>query len=668
LLAGGSGTGPTLGGALSGGASTVGGASSGPLGTGGTSTPQEMTVTLAVSPGQDAQLQIPQGISVAVPGHALGEAATLVVSRSAIPPQTPPNVGQLEGAYQVELFGAKSHELLAPATLTFHVDPARLRKDVTAPEAAWVLYWDEQQNVLLEAPSTVDATAGTVTVQTNHFSNWWLYLLGPGDVSGTSPHFTYRFPAAINVAAWGTTDPFAVMAKARSRLESFFEAYVAAGFTPPSAKTTVQLRETYEAGYDPLMGDITISSYNYTSDASMLEHELAHELFHAFQGARLNLFSLNTRRWFVEAAADYAADAIASHSGRMGQDIDGLWSSQALGLVNGNHEYATSHFIAWLVTQRGIAFKKLQDAVFDTLLITDAGESAFATAAGGASGFARTLVDYIVWLETDATSPLASKPFEAMPLSDLHSEDVALDFASNTAPLVKAYSADTSWREPLDLIWEEPPAGVEYAVRFMPGGSRLLAIEPSSTYIPMTSGDGFLFVLAGNGKVDDSVKLLVEPTANSVFFSTDTLSGTVTDAALSIACTYEFFATGFYTRPYGTELVEATVTPCESSQALSCHAVTLTVRETVPDRRIRWTPSIDLHPTCSSGAYAGVKWQRDGAAYTNGDAFEVPASGATSVEQASLLLRGYDAASNPTDKQVLVAELQMRVVPAQPRL
>ena len=198
--------------------------------------------------------------AVTVPG-------TLSVERWDFPPSGGTNVGIGASSYLIGLNdGLGGQALSKPATITFHFDPVQLRKDVAASEAVWVVYWDGAKRRQVEEPCTVDATNGTVTVSTNHFSQWWLYLLGPGDAYATSPHFTFRFPAAINISAWGTNDPFEVMARVRSKLEAFHDAYVAAGFGAPSWKVPVYLSESDEAGYGPLTGNVNLTSRIYSSD------------------------------------------------------------------------------------------------------------------------------------------------------------------------------------------------------------------------------------------------------------------------------------------------------------------------------------------------------------------------------------------------------------------
>jgi len=364
-----------------------------------------------------------------------------------------------------------------------------------------------------------------VSVQVRHFSQWYLYVLGPGDVHATSAHFTFRFPAAINVSAWGTTDPFQVMARVRAKLEAFHDAYVTAGFAAPTHKVPVRLKEVLESAYDPLSGDITVSSFNYGAGDARLEHELAHELFHAFQGAQLNLFSLDARRWFVEAAADYAADALASHSGLMGSKIQPTWSWLPLGLLDDNHEYATSHLLAWLAA-RGKGLKDLQDAVFGALLTTDTGEAAFAKAAAGAGGFARTFVEYIVWLETDARSPLAAQPVAGLSITDSFSADsIRLDLLSSTTPEPRAYTAAWSPGTERELVWDTPPAGVELEVRVLRGGARGSAETPLGRYATLAAGDAILFVLAGEAAATGGFTVRLDPVQNATFFSVPRVSG-----------------------------------------------------------------------------------------------------------------------------------------------
>ena len=624
---------------------------------------------IAVVAGQPARVELAGGIVVSVPGEAITASGSLSVQRLSFSPAVPVTVGELVAGFAIELPGQPaSAPLKAPATITFTLDPARLRADVPAAEAAWVVSWDGRSNDLVEEPAVVDAVAGTVTVHPMHFSSWWLYVFGPGDVYGTSPHFTFRFPAAINVNAWGTTDPFQVMARVRSKLEAYHDAYVAAGFAAPANKIPVRLMEALEAGYDPLNGDIVVSSFNYTSDATMLEHELAHELFHAFQAAQLNLFSLDARRWFVEATADYAADALAAHSGRMGKDIDATWSWYPLGLVDGKHEYATSHFIAWLVA-RGKSFATLHKAVFDAWLTTDAGESAFATAAAGPGGFAATFRDYILWLETSPQSPLASKPFSGFSVSDLFSTTLPLDALSSTTPKLAAFTAAWTAGEEHDLLWEAPPAGVDLNVRVLRGGSRASVEEPTTTYTTLKPGDAMLFLASGEAPSEKPILIQVEPAPKYVQFSIAERSGNIPSSDARGLCSCKYNVVGSYTLPYGTEQIAMTTTsPCAVSASGAsppvCFAVELVVRQSIPGRIITWWPSLSGGGSCSFPGLClseGMLTVRDGQPYTNASPFRIPASGgATSIWSVARCTETTDTGEKLSHEDVL-AELQIRV-------
>jgi hypothetical protein len=615
--------GSTLGGATSlGGMATSLGGMATSLGSGGA----VANPTVKVVPDQPAMVQLPNQIEVSVPAGAVTVPGTLSVERWDFPPSGGTNVGIGASSYIIGLNdGLGGQALSKPATITFHFDPAQLRKDVAASEAVWVVYWDSAKRRLVEEPCTVDATNGTVTVSTNHFSQWWLYLLGPGDAYGTSPHFTFRFPAAINISAWGTNDPFEVMARVRSKLEAFHDAYVAAGFGAPSWKVPVYLSESDEAGYGPLTGNVCLTSRIYSSDMNVFEHELAHELFHAFQGAKLNVFSLDQRRWFVEAAADYAADALATHSGLMGKDIAATWATLPIDTIDGKHEYATSHFLRWLVAQ-GKMVAALQDAVFGAW-VTDQGKSAFAAAATLKGSFAQTFVEYLVWLETAADSPLAKTPLGGQVIAPGFSLDQQLDLPIHFRPAVLAYQANLPPEQQRLLSWTLPN-GVVSAVRILRGGLRGNPEIPTESSTMFSNGDLVLLIVNVDQAQLVTLHVELEPDPAPFYLGpTDIVSALLpnTDSTAS----YVAYETIYV--PWPVEVLSVNSTTCKQSLSgrspLMCWAWVIRARSRLPGKSLNCRLRLGGGAAPGNGSTTGTPWEvtQLPQVSSTGTAFSLPA-------------------------------------------
>ncbi|MFH0778020.1 MAG: PKD domain-containing protein, partial [Candidatus Eisenbacteria bacterium] len=124
-----------------------------------------------------------------------------------------------------------------------------------------------------------------------------------------------------------------------------------------------------ESQYDWLTGTIYLA-HDYESE-DQLKHECAHELFHAVQNDYMMTPRMGSRRWWMDATADYAAEKIA-WGGRihtMGKGIDFKYIEAALTYAGASgpidwadHEYQTAHLIDYLV-RRGVNFKEMFDAV-----------------------------------------------------------------------------------------------------------------------------------------------------------------------------------------------------------------------------------------------------------------------------------------------------------------
>ncbi len=319
------------------------------------------------------QIETDEGrITLAAPAGAFAEPTTVRVRAATAQPPID-KVGKVIRAYDVET----SAEMKQTATLTFSYADATLAPDVAAEDQLKVAFYHPEMRSWVQAHlKSVDTTSRTVTVETDHFSVWTLWgILGEYKVDNTSPRFRIHWDPNINASGMGARNVEQYKDKTREVLEKSYTAYTTAGFTAPVGKIDVYVVDAEESAYNPLTGNVIISSKSYDDNATI--HEIAHELFHLFQNRQINLKSMDWRRWFVEGAADYAADKVAMSTGMMGATVKPDHFQVYLTTVDGKHEYALAHLIHYLVG-RGVDFKELQDAVFKDWQFTDRSESAFA--------------------------------------------------------------------------------------------------------------------------------------------------------------------------------------------------------------------------------------------------------------------------------------------------
>ncbi|MDP2815720.1 MAG: hypothetical protein Q8O19_03470, partial [Rectinemataceae bacterium] len=134
---------------------------------------------------------------------------------------------------------------------------------------------------------------------------------------------------------------------------------------PPRIDVTID-PSVLESETGTLSGKITLK-FDYES-MDEVRHDAAHEVFHIFQQSLFSRLSslaqqgYVARHWWMEATADYAADKIAwGGLGTMAKpNLE--YFKVPLNTADSVHDYATSRFIDYLVSQKDVVFKELWDA------------------------------------------------------------------------------------------------------------------------------------------------------------------------------------------------------------------------------------------------------------------------------------------------------------------
>lgn len=308
-----------------------------------------------------------KSFTVSIPRGALQSKEKIEIVEPSYLPQT--TVGKIVAAYEVL---SKVESLNTPAVIKFKIPNATNTLNKSLEDTYTVMYYDEVNRVYVELPCEYDSVEGEISVSTHHFSLWALISLENYTIAH-SPNFKIMFDPNIDAAGLGARNIYEFVAKVRELLEDTYNIYVKAGFTKPKHKISVYVIGSEESYYNPLTGNIIISSISPSDNET--KHEIAHELFHLFQNQDMNYLLMNKHRWWIEATADYVADRLVFNTGQMGSGIKMNYFELPLSAVDGNHEYATALFVNWLVgtaANFGGDFKSLWGAVVNRSIVSSA--------------------------------------------------------------------------------------------------------------------------------------------------------------------------------------------------------------------------------------------------------------------------------------------------------
>ena len=346
----------------------------------GCTTPEKNVLLISKTLSASAQEQVvsPENssITVRIPGGLLSTPQNLDISSLKNPPEAFfPGMKSL-GAYEISLGNSDDNtSFQKEAVLEFAYDENAVPQGVKPEDAFVVAYYDTDR--WIEVPMTVDAVNHKILVKTTHFSAWDLFglLTDYEHVPSPEGHFTVYYDKKANFKCLGSeAGSEHLCAEGIGKIaEIARKAYIDAGYKVPE-KVNIYIGDTEESQMSPYTGNIllsksfeTVGSKSKSSDITLadsrVKHEVAHELFHVVQNQYINIFSMKSRQWWMEASADYAADKIAMHDGTMGIDIKPDYLMSALYSQTGLHDYSTAHFINYLVEKDGVTFKGMFDYI-----------------------------------------------------------------------------------------------------------------------------------------------------------------------------------------------------------------------------------------------------------------------------------------------------------------
>ncbi len=348
-------------------------------------------VSQSVSPSIKAQSVSWNGaITVTVPAGDLAKAQTLTISAVSKKPPALKSMGLLN-AYSITLGGTGF--LTEPLTLELAFDPQK----VSSPEDVGLAYWDESLQQWVVVPSKVDTARHVVMASTSHLSCWSTYYLLRGwGVSRTS-HFVFVYDHNEYITV-GKTQMKAAAFAGQSNMGKWLEAAWNKYADEPGRARSFKMplgdsEEAYriwvfigKAGGSVQTPETTNWYGNMLfpgtyEDEEAARQDAAHELFHAVQGRYFYmLYHRVANGWYFDASADYAAGRIVlQNSSKIGEDIKPNYLEKSITygplFPKDNdpyygHDYATSHFIEYLVKnaegpagKKGFDFKEMWDAV-----------------------------------------------------------------------------------------------------------------------------------------------------------------------------------------------------------------------------------------------------------------------------------------------------------------
>ena len=323
-------------------------------------------------------------VKVTVPGGTLDGKQTLTISPA--PDLPPPAVSGLVGLDGFDISMGDAHEFKKDLIIEIAYDPSKIVSDLPPEKALMAAYWDPAQKIWVRERAVVDPQRRVVIIRTNRLSFKKLWYVNLGWAAHETEHFLVLYDPketglirrpALSPQRQGATIDVPVPSKQLavdlgSYLEHAWEEYfkyfdIPRGDSAEGNRVWVWVDPKQE---EAERGKFTASLYfptvwtdtQYKESADQLRHEAAHELFHAVQNRYFSFPGMVLRRWWIEATADYAADAIGWGGAGTMPLVPATYFKMPITSTEGLHDYKTSRFIAYLARPAG-SFIEMWDYV-----------------------------------------------------------------------------------------------------------------------------------------------------------------------------------------------------------------------------------------------------------------------------------------------------------------
>ncbi len=368
-------------------------------------------------------------ITVTLPANVVDKPQTLTISAAANPPPSFSPSMQFMDIYDVKL--GDQTQFAEPLTLELAFDPRK----AASPEDVGLAYWDNEAQTWVVVPSQIDTRRNVVTSQARHLTAWVTFYMKIGwAVEKSSQHFAVVYKPGSTIAIKTPAKQVDAGVFAQDLAFWLDEAYTRyhaeRGFNVPKEQrlwvfvgdTSSYWKTVEEAQRSTLLGNLLFTAKS--DDLDTAQFDAAHELFHVVQSTYFFLpYHVVANPWYFDATADYAAGRIAQrHSDKMGKDIDAHYLDESITIQDSIHEYSTSHFFDYLVTQKGMDFKAMWDSVaspsiWDTGTILDPLDKFLKSKFGATKGLDVQYMQFAEFFIFDPVSP--------MPPANLKGENLA---------------------------------------------------------------------------------------------------------------------------------------------------------------------------------------------------------------------------------------------------
>jgi hypothetical protein len=372
-------------------------------------------VTIVTPSNSPQTIRTPDNkVSVTIPGGVIDQAQKLTITPVTGGVGTAMNRLTNLGLFNISF--EKTNTFQENITIEFSYDPSVI--DTGFPNGGLFIaaYYDNNLKSWVTERSTVDTQRHKVVVQTDHLSNWGLWMAMKGYKAYYQKHFTiYYYPGDVLPAVFGTTVMSDFAFELGEACEEAFDSYDISGFQVPTYIVDVLLLDNKDSQFRHNTGVIDIGFANLKHPA-MGYTACGHELFHSIQHAS---FSLNkasasgSHVWMLEGTPDYAAWAVA-FSKRYGVEnfmesgfaYDNFWKSPFAD--EQEHAYQLFYFWKYLDEQKGIKFTNAWTYLFFSSGLT--------------SGSSRKALQDYIYQQTGITFSSLWSDFVNFTFFDTHSD------------------------------------------------------------------------------------------------------------------------------------------------------------------------------------------------------------------------------------------------------
>ncbi|OHB77090.1 MAG: hypothetical protein A2Z34_07220 [Planctomycetes bacterium RBG_16_59_8] len=466
-------------------------------------------VARRIDPSSSDQTVACGALSVTIPGGLLKEKEELVISSVANPPPSDVKWVKTSAIYDIAL--GKPREFAKPLMIEVSYETEKL-----APEAILgMVYWDDAQEVWVSLPSEVDRQKKVVRARTAHLCPTAIasaediaaYTGDPvlpadrGKWYYANEHFVMSFfKAEVEASTCDKKNPRgfkewqdASVTPERDDMPFFVESvwayvnraqkgYADAQFRPlpvfddsgffSKKGTYIYVGGSGSSARNKITGNISVTLDILNS--RILGFTCAHELFHSIENRYYNCAGMTSRKWWMEACADYAAEKIAlCGENQMGGDkvnpryfekcltasssaiydaaseaeggvrsLVGLAPDRAIAEdPHGYHEYTGAFFIDFLVQKKGVNFKEMFEEIAKSY--NPYTETPLDAYLNGKGGLAPCYRDFVRWWLFDAASPIYSRCGVKDPLKELTATGLPVELAKGQGELRGNVQIDT---------------------------------------------------------------------------------------------------------------------------------------------------------------------------------------------------------------------------------